>query len=123
LLIESMKPVLRDIRATGAPTPEIRDDDWAREVQVASAMVFSPDGSGTGIRITLNAPEHERIMELADQIQEWVIEELWGQASTNWPRCPEHPRSHPLAASSRGEQAVWVCPHSGRLIAAVGSLR
>jgi hypothetical protein len=84
-------------------------------------MLWSPDGSGTGIRVELLAPEAERVAMIADQVQEWVIEELWGSAPTNWPPCPNHPGSHPLAASAR-DVAMWSCPADGTPVAPVGSL-
>jgi hypothetical protein len=114
---------LRDIRASGAPMQEIRDEDWADSPEVASAMLWSSDGSSTGLRLELEAPEPDRVKQVADQVQEWVIEELWGQAPTNWPPCPNHPDSHPLAASTRERRAVWVCPSDGTPFSPVGSLQ
>ncbi|MCU1633586.1 MAG: hypothetical protein JWM61_2238 [Micrococcaceae bacterium] len=35
-----------------------------------------------------------RLADLADQIQEWVIEELW-RSGSSWPQCPRHPTTHP----------------------------
>jgi len=34
-------------------------------------MLWSPDGSGTGIRVDRSAPEFERVAMIADQIQDW----------------------------------------------------
>jgi hypothetical protein len=123
VLSSALEPVLRDIRSSGAPTPEIRDEDWTDSQEVASAMLWSSDGSSTGVRVELAAPEHDRVMQVTDQVQEWVIHELWGHAPTNWPPCPNHPDSHPLAASTREIRVVWVCPSDGTPFAPVGSLQ
>jgi hypothetical protein len=85
LLEQAMEPVLPDLRSAGIAAPRVEDDDWAADPDWASAMLRSPDGSGTGVRVTRSASEADRVMEIADQIQEWAIEELWGLAPTNWP--------------------------------------
>jgi hypothetical protein len=77
---------------------------------------------GTGIRAQLNAPESEQIAELADQVQEWIIEELWGTAPTNWPPCPTHPTTHPLMARALDGVAVWCCPGDGEPSVRIGYL-
>lgn len=72
--------------------------------------------------VARSAQVSERVASMADQVQEWAIEELWGQASTNWPACPQHPNSHPLKATTLGGSAVWVCPADGALISKIGML-
>lgn len=121
VLARSLAPILRDIKAAGLPVPRIEDDDWADNPEAASAMLWSPDGSGTGVRVELLAPDAERVAMVADQVHEWVIEELWGSAPTNWPLCPTHPNTHPLSVSVRSI-AMWVCPADGTPVASVGSL-
>ncbi|GAA4628811.1 hypothetical protein GCM10023196_046740 [Actinoallomurus vinaceus] len=122
VLRQALEPVLRDIRATGAPEPDVRDDGWADDDLSASAFLWSRDGSAVGIRVDRAAAEADRVVQVADQVQEWVIEELWGQAATNWPRCPGHPATHPLRASTRARSAMWVCPSEGTPISPIGSL-
>lgn len=122
VLRQALDLVLRDIRSTGVPEPDIRDDDWADE-DSASGYLWSRDGSGVGVRVDLAAAEADRVAQVADQVQEWVIEELWGHAATNWPRCPDHPDSHPLQALARDRSAVWACPAEGTSFSPVGSLR
>ena len=85
-------------------------------------MLWSPDGSGTGLRVSRAAPEFERIAMVADQVQDWAIEVLWGKAPTNWPPCPRHPRSHPMTVSTRDAAAVWICPADEVVIVPVGEL-
>ena len=122
LLDAAFLPVITDLRTTGAPVPEIADEDWTDDPTQASAMLRSPDGSASGVRMRLSAAESDRIAEIADQVQEWAIEELWGDADTNWPPCPQHPDTHPLTASSSQGVASWECPVNGTPVCAIGSL-
>jgi hypothetical protein len=126
LLEQAMEPVLRDLRSAGIPAPRVKDDDWAGDPDWASAMLWSPggsgSGSGTGVRVSRSASEIERVMEIADQIQEWAIEELWGRAPTNWPPCPNHPDTHPMKATTRTGVAVWACPADQMPFSPIGEL-
>jgi hypothetical protein len=122
VLQQAMEPVLRDLRGAGVAPPRIEDDDWTGDTDSASAMLRSPDGSGRGVYVSRLAPGFERVAAMADQVQEWAIEELWGQAPTNWPPCPPHPDSHPMSAAARGGAAVWECPVDETVIAPIGAL-
>jgi hypothetical protein len=117
-----MEPVLRDLRGVEIVPARIEDDDWTGDQDSASAMLWSSDGSGTGVYVSRSAQAVERIAAMADQVQDWAIEELWGQASTNWPPCPQHPNGHPMKATTRGDAAVWVCPVDGTVVSLVGAL-
>lgn len=86
-------------------------------------MLRRPGGSGRGIFVMTHLAVAEQVASVADQVQEWAVEDLWGRGlSTSWPGCPEHPGSHPLEAVVRADRAVWVCPRSGAVVAAVGAL-
>jgi hypothetical protein len=122
LLQQAMAPVLRDLRGAGIAAPRIEDDDWTDDPDAASVMLWSPDGGGTGVYVSRSAPACERVAAMADQVQEWAIEELWGQASTNWPECPHHPNSHPLKAITRDGVAVWSCPADQTPFSQIGAL-
>jgi hypothetical protein len=122
VLRQALEPVLRDIRTSGMPEPEVRDGDWMEDPDVASAWLCSDDGSVVGIRVTVAASEPDQIMEAADQVQDWVINELLGTSATNWPPCPNHPETHPLMASTRERVAVWVCPTDGTPFSPLGEL-
>jgi len=122
MLMLALEPVLRDIRALGAPVPRIGDEDWAEDPQAASAMLLSDDGSAVGFRVRLGDPEADRIAEVADQVQDWVIDELMGTSATNWPPCPNHLQSHRLRVAVRDGVATWVCPSDATAFSAVGSL-
>lgn len=118
--------LLHDIRVTGAITPDIRMD--AHEdlgPDVVSAWVQNHGGTnGMGIRVRLSSPPAEQSAEVAEQLQEWEIEELAsaGRPAT-WPECPEHPNSHPLSPEVRDGKALWCCPRTGRPAWPVGGLR
>ena len=85
-------------------------------------MLWGHDGGGMGVHVVPAAQTFEQIASLADQVQEWVIEELWGQGPTNWPRCPHHPNTHPMKALAHDEVATWVCPVDNTFVAVIGSL-
>jgi hypothetical protein len=122
VLQQAMEPVLRDLQNAGIATPRIEDHDWTGDPDVPSVMLWSPDGTGSGVSVDRYHPLFERIASVADQVQEWAIEELWGHASTNWPPCPQHPTSHPMKATTRDGAAVWVCPADEALMSKIGEL-
>jgi len=121
-LRESLDPVLRDLRSTGGPVPRVSDSDWIGHPSMASAMVHGHGFESTGISVLLLASKAEQVASIADQVQEWAIEQLWGGASTNWPPCPLHPTTHPLMASVVDNVATWVCPRDATAIAPIGEL-
>ena len=122
VLTEAMAPVLRDLESAGISAPRIEDRDWTGGQGSVSVMLRSADGSGTGVYVFLEVPEFERIAMVADQVQEWAIEELWGGGSTNWPPCPRHPNNHPMTVSTRDATAVWMCPADEVVVVPVGGL-
>ena len=65
-----------------------------------------------------------RVVSLADQMQEIVIEQLWGRGdSATWPECPDHPGGHPLKAAELDVFGPsWACPATGGPHFAVGSV-
>ena len=92
---QALETVLHDLRAEGAVLPR---------VSVAAdygLMLHDPDGSGHGIRWLEDGTHADRLANLADQVQEWAVEALWSAgAPAVWPHCPQHPNSHPLAATT-----------------------
>ena len=117
-----MTAVLADLRATGGPLPFVDDEDWRNDPDYASAMLGGHDGSGIGISVRLADAESDRIASVADQVQEWAIEELRIRSATNWPPCPHRPDAHPLAAVNRNGVARWACPSDSTAFAPIGSL-
>ena len=112
-LERALQPVLADLRATGASVPRIEDSDWTGDADRVGAMMWSGDGSGQGVAVSRHRPLAEQVVDVADQVQEWAVEELWGSAPTNWPRCPRHTTTHPMQARLVADAAWWVCPHDG----------
>jgi hypothetical protein len=126
----SLEPVLRDMRASGAIVPDVLEeahDDLGPDY--VHAWIRSPGDTGSGragsqgIRVQVSLAPPERLADLADQLQDWEVEELAaaGRPAT-WPECPQHPGSHPLAPAARGRQAAWCCPASGQITGLVGAL-
>lgn len=122
-LAAALAPVLRDLRSTGVPEPRIEEYDWTEDANRPSVMLWSPDAGGSGAFVFRDEPAHQQIAAMADQVQEWAIEELQLSNRTNWPPCPRHPTTHPLGATTWRGEAVWACPTDGVVIVAVGSLR
>jgi hypothetical protein len=123
VLQEAAAPVLRDMAASGAIVLDIREeahDD--RGAEAVCAWVRGFDGlRGMGISVRLAGSPAERVAELADQLQEFEVEDLWlaGRSAT-WPECPEHPNSHPLESAVDRNIAVWRCPRTRAVICAIG---
>jgi hypothetical protein len=124
---ETMAPVLRDLRAAGAIVPEVRyeaREDRGPDYVCAFIAPAGRTADGQGVWVELAASLSERVVQLADQVQEWEVEELCaaGRPAT-WPECPEHPASHPLEPVMDDDgAAVWRCPRSGLAICAIGEL-
>ena len=119
---QALAPVLHDLKGGAIAAPRIEAGDWTGDADYPSVMLWSSTGSGMGVQVSRLAPRSERIASVADQVQEFVIEELWRQAPTNWPPCPRHPRTHPLKATAQDDTAVWVCPVDDSLVAVIGTL-
>jgi hypothetical protein len=127
----NLGPVLRDMRSSGAIVPDVMEeahDDLGPDY--VYAWIQPPDGAGSqaagsqSIHVQVSLPPPERLAGLADQLQDWEVEELAAAGrSATWPECPQHPGSHPLAPQARGDQAAWCCPASGQVIDVIGALR
>jgi len=82
------------------------------------AWLEAPDGTGQGIRVWLNGNNGYQVYSLAEQLQEWMVDQ-----GATWPPCPVHlDAGHRLETDIRDDVAVWWCPRSGQTVAAVGSL-
>ncbi|MGY1842204.1 hypothetical protein [Modestobacter sp. SYSU DS0875] len=121
-LTRALAPVLADLVATGVPLPRIEASDWTGDPGRAGAMLWRADGSGQGVAVTLGQPLDEQVVEVADRVQEWAIEALWGSRPTNWPPCPRHPTTHPLTPTLQDGEAVWACPRDTGVVSPVGGL-
>jgi hypothetical protein len=123
-LSEALAPVLDDLRNSGGPIPDVRDAQWSNFRGQVTATLYAPDGSGQGVSAMAAEPLAQRIASVADQVQEWAVEELCrvGRPAT-WPECTWHPDSHPMAAKVWDGVAAWTCPRSGQASDRIGSLR
>ena len=130
VLRESVDPILRDLRSSGAIVPEVVEEAHDDAEPERIAFWIQPPGSGEargvgsqGIYVQVDVSAPERLANLADQIQEWEVEELAAAARpATWPQCPRHPNTHPLAPEARGDRAEWCCPRTGQVIGAIGAL-
>lgn len=118
---EALAPILRDLGRAGIEPPTFDGRDWMGDPDYAAVMMWSADGSGTGLSVRRTASLVDRVVSAADQVQEWAIEgQLWGWSSTNWPPCPQHPDNHPLQPAVVGPDALWICPVSRAVVAPIG---
>lgn len=123
-LSDALAPVLDDLRNSGGPIPDVRDAQWSNFPGQVTAMLYAADGSGQGVSAMAAEPLPQRIASVADQVQEWAVEELCRvRRPATWPECTWHPDSHPMAAEVRDGRAVWTCPRSGDASDRIGSLR
>jgi hypothetical protein len=133
ILREAARPVLSDLALAGL-SPDIRDE--SREdlgPQTVTAWLQGPiSGAGQVLRVWRDASFAERVVQLAEQFQEWASDsQTWEHAGyaragvelwAIWPACPEHDRSHALVAALDDDCAVWSCAESGHVIAEIGTL-
>ena len=118
----SIEPILRDLQSAGIAQPRIEAADWSGSSDWPSVMLWSPSGSGAGVQVSRLARTSEQVASVADQVRDFVIEELWSHASTNRPPCPRHPGTHPMKALAQDDVAAWVCPVDDTMMSIIGSL-
>jgi hypothetical protein len=115
--------VLNDLARTAQLIPRVEDRQWSNYPSQETAMVFAADGTGQGVSILTTLSPPSQLAGLADQVQEWAVEELNRQARPAvWPECPVHPNTHPLAPVVLEDTALWRCPKSRTVVAAIGTL-
>lgn len=116
----ALDPVIADLRASGGPLPasigELYGDAGSQLIRN-----FVGRGGSRGIRMPVGERLAEQIAFVADEVQEWAVEENWGRDS-NWPKCPRHPTTHPLEVVVVNGDAVWRCGADLVPIARVGEL-
>ncbi|WP_458108564.1 hypothetical protein M1D51_03620 [Arthrobacter sp. R3-55] len=121
-IVEIINRVLQDVNSSGLTEPRVEAVDWDEDPQAISAMIYSTrDSTGQGVSVRAHIPGADQLASVADQIQEWVIEEN-GPTNSNWPQCPWHPNNHPLAAQAVGDHGVWACPVLLTPVAVIGEL-
>lgn len=118
-LVQALRPVERDLRATGperAADIQLVQPEWAQEWGPA-LVTYDGKYQGSGIA-SWGGSEPELALEaVADALQEQVMEFTW----TVWPLCPVHRNGlHP--SRDAGQRAVWHCRPCGGPVAAIGEL-
>ena len=135
-------PILRDWDSSGIDYWV--QEDWAPSPYdpysaAAVAMVWTPDGSGTGVLIGAPGDPVTALMVLAaaEALHDAVVDDrLLG--TTTWPPCPMHPGTHPLTprrqelgrvhaqeldqALYSDVEVVWACSRSDEVVCRVGEL-
>lgn len=123
VLMAALDPVLSDLGRTAGVPLTVKTKQWSDFPGQATVMIVEPDGTGTGISVMVQDEPAERILAVADQVQDIVVEALWGLGrSATWPECPEHKASHPLKAERTDAGPMWLCPASRAGVAVIGSL-
>ncbi|GAB3812456.1 hypothetical protein [Kribbella italica] len=123
-LADALGLVVRDLERTGGLTLRVLDEPVDNSYDYESVWMMSAAAPGrTGLMAPRWFGDAERVVHVADQVQEFILEELWGLGrSATWPECAEHPGSHPLEARLTDDGPGWVCPKSGRTGARIGEL-
>jgi hypothetical protein len=120
---EALELISRDLSAGGVPLPRVEPTDWQACEPSESVMLFAADGTGMGVWLDLGASPAARFAHIADQVQDWAVEELARLGRpTNWPVCATHPVNHPLKATVEGGHAVWACPTGGAASSPIGGV-
>lgn len=133
LVREAARPVLRDLTVVGL-APVIEEESRTdRGPQTVTAWVPGPVRlSGQELRVWRAASLPERVVQVAEQLQEWAGDvQVWEDAGfpgrqidlwAAWPACPEHDGGHSLRATVREGRATWSCPENEHAIAEIGAL-
>jgi hypothetical protein len=124
-LQDALDVILPELRRTSALRPIMKDRAMVNRdgKEVTYVMFLNENGHGQGILVPEGNWSHQ-LAQVADQVQEWAVEELWNQGRpATWPECPFHPESHPLEPAVVAGTALWRCPKTAELVAAIGQLR
>ena len=121
-LARALQIVEHDLLVASVPLPEVRDGEWSDLRAPAERDAWPSTAAGRVWCFVHDGPA-EQLRSVADQVQEWVHEEQCRlEQPVGWPRCPGHPRTHPLSVVAMDELAWWVCPVSQWKVAPVGRL-
>ncbi len=116
----ALAPILRDMRATGAPLPDIVPEArFDRGEEFVCAWITEGGRQGCGITVWVSMPLAEQVSGLAEQLAEWASDEQLGRTPP-WPACPDHPGEHHLWPDTEAGQAVWKC--GDQAVSRIGAL-
>ena len=123
-LAAALDVVLRDVDEPTRRLFTLEDKDWlVDDPRAFGCFLRAVDGSATGVCVSLDDQPGARVSDLADRVQDFMVEALWSCGlDATWPHCPRHPRGHPLAARSFAGEPVWVCPSTSTVIGRIGEL-
>jgi hypothetical protein len=108
----ALERVMRDLHATSRLRPEVQIDFTSPK----DLQYWYESRHAYGLhRGTVDI--EDATVELADLVQNDVLEDLWGTA---WPACPGH--DHPASPRMIDGMATWVCGKTGAKLADVGNL-
>jgi hypothetical protein len=124
-LQDALDLILPELRRTSGLRPIVKERPMVNHhgKEVICVMFLNKDGHGQGILVP-DGDRPRRLAQVADQVQEWAVEELWNQGRpATWPECPFHPGSHPLEPAVMADAALWRCPKTAEPVGAIGELR
>lgn len=123
VLHRAAAPLLADLAASGMSMPDIREEAHEYREEAVCGWIQGPDG-GEGISVLLDSSPAEQVTELAEQLQNWVADQLHDAGRPpSWPASPQHPDPpHGLGPQVRDRRAVWVCWACSQVIWPIGEL-
>ncbi|GAA1585752.1 MULTISPECIES: hypothetical protein [Kribbella] len=123
LLRTALSLLVLDLRSTGGLTLQLLDEPALDDPAYDSLWLLSGDDCRTGLLAFRDLPAAEQVVQVAEQVQDFVHEELCRLGlPVTWPECPDHPASHPLTPALSGGHPSWQCPKSAQPVAAIGEL-
>ncbi|MBC3760985.1 hypothetical protein ACUN7V_02900 [Quadrisphaera oryzae] len=102
--------------------PATRDRGWPASWSLPSAWLYVAGGGGVGLHRYDDDAESEaqEAFRIADTAQEALLESMPAVGRpTNWPPCPAHPTTHPLALAAGDDddpRPRWTCPLTGDVV-------
>ncbi|MBO1766216.1 hypothetical protein [Allobranchiibius sp. GilTou38] len=64
----------------------------------------------------------EKVRAATEGVESLIQEAGASSGRSNWPPCPAHPRTHPLASRMVDDGVVWCSPETSEQVALVGHL-
>ncbi|MEU4391971.1 hypothetical protein [Kribbella sp. NPDC023855] len=120
----ALDAVVRDLRNTGGIELDILDEPATDDPAYESVWLLAGRQWRTGVLAPIDMDQPRRLVHVAEQVQEFVLEELPGRGlPATWPECPDHPASHPLTPKLTKAGPSWCCPKSDATISAIGELQ
>lgn len=108
---------MADVTATTALRPLVIIDFTEPDELPFTYKPSPAEKSTSKWRLQGHRAEEEATAELANLLQDEVLDELFGPA---WPACPGHP--HPAQPKVVDGSAVWACPKAISIVARIGQL-